>query len=147
MRGILAVLTTFIACTAPATPPASATLAQAIPSTSAPTTPTATATAGAAPRLITHDNASLGYRLALPEIYRRVSADLFIGQPELIGRDTYTNLTEEKEPDRTVRIDLFLDVRDARWQWVSALHHYSRADLGLQICIPYRSPWVSANRC
>ena len=374
MRGLLAVLTAFIACTAPATPPVSATLAQAIPSTSAPTTPAATATADAAPRLITHDNASLGYRLALPEIYRRVSADLFIGQPELIGRDTYTNLTDAeeraecerdlgdipspagaailhveayrnpaglsatqwantprvpggyvlshqrrveplttggreavrlvadkataevmafairaddlvylltpsmwpsrhalvdiaasfgtvarqpfptatpttapaarqqaagelakvlagafaardagavarlmpkchvgvsplvagfgfpnsgggglsrsvplftqelrgrfaagdltvtvdptlqidgdvnaggryfvrsdwREPDRTVRIDLFLDVRDARWQWVSALHRYSRADLGLQICIPYRSPWVSATRC
>jgi len=56
--------------------------------------------------------------------------------------------SEWKEPDRTVAIDLLLDVRDGRWQWVSARHHYQQADLGSPPCIPYRSPWVSGtSRC
>jgi len=51
--------------------------------------------------------------------------------------------SEWKETDRTTSIDLFLDLRDGRWQWVSARHHYRLADLGSPPCIPYRSPWVS----
>jgi len=52
------------------------------------------------------------------------------------------------EPDRTVAIDLRLDLRDGRWQWVSARHHYRQADIGSPPCIPYRSPWVSGtSRC
>jgi len=56
--------------------------------------------------------------------------------------------SEWKEPDRTTAIDLLLDLRDGRWQWVSARHHYRLADIGSPPCIPYRSPWVSGtSRC
>jgi hypothetical protein len=53
-----------------------------------------------------------------------------------------------REPDRTIVIDLLLEERDGRWQWVAAIHHYQQADFIKPYCIPYRSPWVTyASSC
>ena len=63
------------------------------------------------------------------------------------GRERSFVRSEWREPDRTIRIDLFLDAASGRWSWVSALHHYQRTQLTQDrsgvTCIPYRSPWVS----
>jgi hypothetical protein len=59
------------------------------------------------------------------------------------GRETFSVGSDWREPDRTTRIDLLLEERDDRWQWVAAVHHYQRADLIKGYCIPYRSPWVT----
>ena len=67
---------------------------------------------------------------------------------ELDANKAYFVRSEWKEPDRTVRIDLVLRLRDGQWRWTEARHYYSRADLGSPPCIPYRSPWVSSGgRC
>ncbi len=58
------------------------------------------------------------------------------------GRERYFVRSDWTEPDRTTRIDLFLDEFDGRWQWRTALHHYKRTDL-INNCFPYRSPWTS----
>jgi hypothetical protein len=63
------------------------------------------------------------------------------------GRERSFVRSDWREPDRTVRIDLFLDVVNGRWYWSAALHHYQRTQLTQDksgvACIPYRSPWVS----
>jgi hypothetical protein len=63
------------------------------------------------------------------------------------GRERSFVRSDWHEPDRTIRIDLFLEVANGRWYWVGALHHYQRAQLTQDrsgvTCIPYRSPWVS----
>jgi len=63
------------------------------------------------------------------------------------GRERSFVRSEWREPDRTIRIDLFLDAASGRWSWVSALHRYQRTQLTQDrsgvTCIPYRSPWVS----
>ena len=67
---------------------------------------------------------------------------------ELDANGAYFVRSEWKEPDRTVRIDLVLRLQDGQWRWTEARHYYSRADLGSQPCIPYRSPWVGSGvRC
>jgi hypothetical protein len=50
-------------------------------------------------------------------------------------------VSQWKEPDRTVRIDLDLAELDGQWLWIGATHYYP-ALIG-RGCIPYRSPWVS----
>lgn len=55
--------------------------------------------------------------------------------------------SEWKEPDRTTRVDLVLDLGDGRWQWFGAVHHYESAEVGSRLCIPYRPPWVSRGQC
>ena len=63
------------------------------------------------------------------------------------GRERSFVRSEWREPDRTIRIDLFLDAASGRWSWASALHRYQRTQLTQDrsgvTCIPYRSPWVS----
>lgn len=59
------------------------------------------------------------------------------------GSERYFVRSTWTEPGRTTSIDLFLDERDGRWQWTSALHHYQRTDLERGMCVKYGSPWVS----
>ena len=67
---------------------------------------------------------------------------------ELDARGAYFVRSQWKEPDRMLRIDLVMSPIDGAWRWTAARHHFTRADLGSSICIPYRSPWVSLNgRC
>lgn len=56
------------------------------------------------------------------------------------GPGSYFVRSEWREPDRTVRVDLGLELRNGRWIWNFARHQYTSADLR---CIPYRSPWIS----
>lgn len=70
----------------------------------------------------------------------RVSVDPSLQQGTLYGPDTHFVRSDWREPDRTVRIDLVLSLRDGRWLWTGAVHQYTAAQRG---CIPYRSPWVS----
>ena len=56
--------------------------------------------------------------------------------------ERYYVASDWAEPDRTTRIDLYLDAVNGRWAWTSASHHYAQVDLGGGRCIPYRSPWV-----
>lgn len=56
----------------------------------------------------------------------------------------YVVRSDWREPDRTVRIDLILDERDAGgWRWVAAIHYYQQSDF-IKPCGTYRSPWVAA---
>lgn len=55
--------------------------------------------AGPAAGSVTHDNAVLGYRISLPDTYRRSQSALVAG-PELLGFDTYTSLTQTQDRDR-----------------------------------------------
>lgn len=61
------------------------------------------------------------------------------------GTDQFFVRSTWSERDRTTRIDLFLEVRDGRWQWVLALHHYP--SVSGNNCIPFRSPWTSGTAC
>ena len=60
------------------------------------------------------------------------------------GRERFFVRSDWREPDRTTRIDLYVEEFDGRWQWTTAQPHYQRADF-INGCIPYRSPWVPAN--
>jgi hypothetical protein len=51
----------------------------------------------------THESPILGYRLTLPNTYRRVGSSLSPGHPELLGRDTYTTLTESEVREECLR--------------------------------------------
>ena len=62
-----------------------------------------------------------------PAVQVRPSA--FGGRDELFVRSSWI------EPDRTIRIDLFIGETDGVWQWIRADHHYATV-------IAYRSPWV-----
>ncbi|MGH2378798.1 MAG: hypothetical protein ACRDGT_10015 [Candidatus Limnocylindria bacterium] len=54
------------------------------------------------------------------------------------GGTRYYLRSDWREPDRTIRIDLYLDGSGGRWLWRSAIHHFASGS-----CISYRSPWVS----
>lgn len=64
------------------------------------------------------------------------------------GRERSFVSSDWREADRTVRIDLLLEVVNGRWHWGGALHHYQRTQLTQDrsgvTCIPYRTPWVPA---
>lgn len=64
---------------------------------------------------------------------------------ELDEHGAYVVRSEWREPDRVVRIDLVLRMIGSDWRWTSARQHFTWADLGSPPCIPYRSPWVSAD--
>jgi hypothetical protein len=51
----------------------------------------------------THESPILGYRLTLPNAYRRTASSLSPGHPELLGRDAYTSLTETEEREECLR--------------------------------------------
>lgn len=59
------------------------------------------------PGLATHENQVLGYRISLPVTYRRSGSRIFAGNPELLGRDTYTFRSEAEE-----RADCLVDAGD-----------------------------------
>jgi len=50
----------------------------------------------------THESPILGYRLTLPNTYRRIASSI-TGDSELLGRDTYTTLTEAEEREECLR--------------------------------------------
>lgn len=72
-----------------------------------------------------------------------VNVDPSLRQGTRFGPETFFVRSEWREPDRTVPIDLVLGLRDGRWTWMSAIHYFSSAQLGVSRCVPYRSPWVS----
>ena len=47
-----------------------------------------------------------------------------------------------REPDRTVRIDLYLRDFGDGWRWTSALHHYPLSAAKGVCIVDYRPPWV-----
>lgn len=74
-----------------------------------------------------------------------VTVDTALQPDPETGREAYFVRSEWREPDRTVRIDLFLEQRDGRGVWHSARQHFSRSEISGSGCVPYRSPWVRSD--
>jgi hypothetical protein len=85
-------------CTADVPPPSASPSGVVAASPMASPSPSAT-TSG----VITYDSPILGYRISLPATYRRLSPVVFVAQPEFLGRDTYTLLTEQEEREECLR--------------------------------------------
>lgn len=60
-------------------------------------TPTPLPTSRQTIELVTHENPILGYRITLPEDFRRSSAGIIAGDQVNLGGDTYTGRTEAEE--------------------------------------------------
>jgi hypothetical protein len=60
------------------------------------------------------------------------------------GRERLFVRSDWHEPDRTTRIDLYLDEVGGRWEWTIAQPRYARSQL-TNGCLPYRSPWVDGS--
>jgi hypothetical protein len=70
----------------------------------APTEHTTPSPAPSAPAgFVTHESPILGYRLTLPNRYRRTESSLTPGAPELLGREIYTTLTASEEREECGR--------------------------------------------
>lgn len=75
----------------------------AVPSPSpSPERPSSTPIASPMGGLVSHENAILGYRIALPEGYRRSISRIQTGQ-ESLGVDLYTRVTEREEREACLR--------------------------------------------
>lgn len=72
------------------------------PDGTAPAAPSATATTGPTGGPVTYENAVLGYRIALPEGYRRSMSRIYT-QQEGSGADLYTRKTEREEREQCLR--------------------------------------------
>lgn len=85
----------FASCTATVQSPSASPSAVVAPTPTRSSAPSATATPTSG--IVTYDSPILGYRISLPATYRRLSPVLFTGEPEILGRDTYTLQTEQQE--------------------------------------------------
>ena len=94
----IAMLMLFASCTATVQQPSASPTGGIAASPTASPSPSAT-TSG----VVTYDNPILGYRISLPATYRRLSPVVFVAQPEILGRDTYTLLTEQEEREECLR--------------------------------------------
>jgi len=94
----IALLVLVASCTAAAPPPPASPTGGGAASPTASPSPSVT-TSG----IVTYDSPILGYRISLPPTYRRLSPALFVAQPEMLGRDTYTLLTEQEEREECLR--------------------------------------------
>src|SRR5258708_18794919 len=76
----------------------------------------------------TYENAVLGCRVTLPTTYRRSASTIYTSQPQLLGRDSYTTLTEAQE--RELCLTDAGDVpslQSATYLYVEAYHNSARA--------------------
>lgn len=94
-----------LACGTPAaTTTASSPVVTAAPT---PTNPVPSATATASPTaragFATHESAILGYRITMPDPYRRLSFVVNSGSAETLGSETYTRRTELEERELCLR--------------------------------------------
>jgi hypothetical protein len=96
-------LLTFACSTPAATTPSS----PAVTAAPSPTTPVSSATATASPTaragFATHESPILGYRITMPDPYRRLRFTVNSGSGETLGSETYTRRTELEERELCLR--------------------------------------------
>ncbi len=89
----------FASCTSTVQSPSASPSGVPTPTPSSAPSATASPTSG----IVTYDSPILGYRIRLPATYRRLPPVVFTGQPEILGRDTYTLQTEQQEREECLR--------------------------------------------
>lgn len=93
-----------LACSAP---PATIAASPAVTAAATPTSPVASAPATASPTgrvgFATHENPILGYRISLPDAYRRLTSVVLTGGGENLGSELYTRRTELEERELCLR--------------------------------------------
>jgi hypothetical protein len=89
------------------TPPAMIASSPSATSTTTATSPVAAATAAASPTaragFITHESPILGYRITMPDPYRRLRFVVNSGSAATLGSETYTRRTELEERELCLR--------------------------------------------
>ena len=96
-------LLTFACSTPAATTPSSPAVTAAPTPTSAVPSATASASPTARAGFVTHDSPILGYRITMPDPYRRLRFVVNSGSAETLGSETYTRRTESEEHDLCLR--------------------------------------------
>jgi hypothetical protein len=104
------------AVTAAATPPATSTAASASP----------TASPSARAGFITHESPILGYRITMPDPYRRLRFDVNSGSGAALGSETYTRRTELEERELCLRFQG--DVPPREWETDVVILTYRNVD-------------------
>jgi hypothetical protein len=112
------------------TPPASTPSSQAATAAPTPTSPAASATATASSTVragyTTHESPILGYRITLPDPYRRLRFDVNRGSTAALGSETYTRRTELEERELCLRFTGDVPPRD--WETDVVILTYRNVD-------------------
>jgi hypothetical protein len=116
-----------VACSTPAATTTSSPVVTAAP-TSANPVPSATATASPTARagFATHESAILGYRITMPDPYRRLSFVVNTGSAETLGSETYTRRTALEERELCLRTQGELPLRE--WETDVVILTYRNLD-------------------
>ena len=122
-------LSTFACSTPAATTPSSPTVTAAATPTTTPTTaPSASPTASPIARagFVTHESPVLGYRITMPEPYRRLWFVVNNGSAETLGSEIYTRRTELEERELCLRSQGELPPRE--WETDVVILTYRNVD-------------------
>jgi hypothetical protein len=111
------------------TPTASTPSSPAVTAARVPTSPAASATATAAPTVragfATHESPILGYRITMPDPYRRLRVAVN-GSADALGSETYTRRTELEERELCLRFQGDVPPRD--WETDVVILTYRNVD-------------------
>jgi hypothetical protein len=129
LTALFAVVAVFLtlACS---TPPASTTSSPPVTAAPAPTSPAAAATATVSPTaragFLTLESPILGYRITMPDPYRRLRFVVNSGSAETLGSETYTRRTELEERELCLRSQGELPPRE--WETDVVILTYRNVD-------------------
>jgi len=112
------------------TPPASRPSSPVVTAAPTPTSPAASAAATASPTaragFVTHESPVLGYRITMPDPYRRLRSVVNSGSAETLGSETYTRRTELEERELCLRSQGELPPRE--WETDVVILTYRNVD-------------------
>ena len=129
LTALFAVVAVFLtlACS---TPPASTTSSPPVTAAPAPTSPAAPATATVSPTaragFVTLESPILGYRITMPDPYRRLRFVVNSGSAGALGSETYTRRTELEERELCLRFQGDLPPRE--WETDVVILTYRNVD-------------------